>query len=247
MPDLKSVLALSMHKAGSSITDNILTQFALAKGYQVDHIAKQVQASPLDEGEFFQAYQEKMQLTGWYYGMARGPYVEDLQIIPKLRTIVQLRDPRDCLTSAYFSFAISHKPPEDPEKRQRFEQRRAALLEMEIDDFVLKRAMQYRRRMRILKRIIDRHDDVLVLTYEEMVTDTPAWLNRIAEFLDQPLTDDLVKALGRDIDFTVRKEDVGKHKRQVRPGDHRRKLKPATIKKVSKVLEDELQRFNYAA
>jgi hypothetical protein len=93
-----------------------------------------------------------MRLQGVYYGMARGPYVRDMPIIGRLRTIVQVRDPRDCVTSAYFSFRESHRPPTDPEKLKAFQQRRETLKAMSIDEYAVRQAAQYLTRMQILSR-----------------------------------------------------------------------------------------------
>lgn len=247
MAELKSMIALSMHKAGSSIADRILMNFVAARGYEIDRISQQVPHSPLPEAEIYEGYQSRMKPNGVYYGMARGPYVANMPIIGRLRTIVQLRDPRDCITSAYFSFRESHVPPKDPTKLAEFQKRRAALQELDIDSYATSRAAQYRMRMQILARIIAAHDDVLVLRYEEMVEDTERWLGRIAAFLDQPVTAELRAQLGSKIDFSVAREDSARHKRQVRPGDHLRKLRPESIAAMTAVLKDELDRFGYAA
>lgn len=242
---MKSLIAMSMHKAGSSITDRILVEFCKTRGYQIDRINPQVSSSPLREMDFFIEYQKKMVPEGLYYGMARGPYVKDMERVFELKTIVQMRDPRDCITSAYFSFMKSHQPPEDPEKAAKFMERREQMEQTDIDAYALSRVDNYNKRMKVLQDIIDRHDDVLVLTYEEMVANTETWLDQIASFLGQPLTDELRATLGDDIDFSVDTEDASQHKRQVTPGDHARKLKPETIVEMNKVLGPGMEKFGY--
>ncbi|SFU17871.1 sulfotransferase domain-containing protein [Sedimentitalea nanhaiensis] len=245
MTAAKSLLALSMHKAGSSITNKILTDFCCEKGIEIDDISQGVLASPLPEREVFLRAQSGMHRGGAYFGMARGPYVRDMKIIPALRIVVQLRDPRDCITSAYFSYTKSHRPPADPEKLKEFMARRDELKMMSIDEFACDRAQNYVNRMTILADILADHPEALVLKYEEMVTDTPAWLNRIAAFLDQPVTDSLRDRLGHKIDFSVAREDVSKHKRQVAPGDHARKLTPQTIAVLNAKLAAPMGRLGY--
>jgi hypothetical protein len=46
-------------------------------------------------------------------------------------------------------------------------------------------------------------------------------------------------------EFTVDQEDIYSNKRQVTPGDHRRKLKPETIEHLNQVFADILQALNY--
>lgn len=241
----KSLIALSLHKAGSSIFDSILQDVAQARGYQLDLIARRVSDSPLAEREIFINAQEGMQETGVYYGVARGAYVRAMPRIRDLRAIVMVRDPRDCITSAFFSFSQSHKPPRNPVKLAEFNRRRETIRQTTIDSYALRHTPQYRDRLEVLDRIIAAHDDILVLKYEEMVGDTEAWLARISEFLDQPVTEALRARLGRKLDFNVTAEDTGSHKRQVQPGDHRRKLKPETIAAMNAELAACLERFGY--
>jgi len=246
MPDnkTKSVISLSMHKAGSTIADEILLDFCKAKGMESDRIALSVPSSPLPEREVFLNYQEHMHPTGVYYGIGRGPYVSEMEIIKDLKTIIQVRDPRDCITSAYFSFKKSHGVPKDPEKRKYFMERRRRLEALDIDDYALEQVNGYRNRMRVLRDIIEGHDDILVLTYEDMVGRTEDWLARIADFLEQPVTDALRAELGDKTNFSVESEDDSRHKRQVTPGDHKRKLKPETIAEMTRRLKDELKWLN---
>lgn len=243
---MKSTLFLSMHKAGSSIADRIVMQVLRARGYRIDRIAPQAARSELLESEFFHRYQPKMTTRGVYYGVARHPDSHDMEILPRLRVIVQMRDPRDCITSAYYSFLHSHRPPTDPEKRRRFDERRAWLRDQSIDDYAPTLAEKYRNRVEVLDRVVRSHPDLLLLRYEEMVEDTGAWLSRISEFTGQPLTPDLRETLAPLTDFRRPREEPGRHKRQITPGDHRRKMKPETIAGLNAVLGDALPRFGYA-
>lgn len=236
-----------MHKAGSTIMDQILLDFAKQKGYKLDRISLMVPQSPLSEREVFLNYQNSMDFDGIYYGVARGPYVSEMESIGKLKTITQVRDPRDCITSAYFSFKISHTPPQDPEKRKAFIERRRNLENMDIDQYALSQVGGYKTRMAILRSILERHDDAILLKYEDMVLNTKKWLSQISDFIDQPINEELLETLGDKIDFTTSKEDVTKHKRQVTPGDHKRKLKPETIKKMTENMKDELSFFGYTS
>ncbi len=243
---LKSVLALSMHKAGSSIADNIFTEICAARGYEVDRIALQVPSQPMPEPDFFHAYVPKMREEGVYYGMARDPASHDLSILPRLKLIVQVRDPRDCIVSAYFSYRQSHEAPSDPAKRAEHEARMRELQSVDITRFCLDWPPIYRDRMQIMSDLLGTHDDILLLYYEDMVRSPDLWLDRCLAFLGQERTPDLMQALAPHMDFKVASENAGRHKRQVRPGDHRRKLDAATISQMSQVLDPMLTQFGYA-
>jgi hypothetical protein len=243
---MKSIMALSMHKAGSSIADRIIEDFCVLKGYEIDRIASRVPGSPLSEIEVYKSYQSQMKLENVYYGIARQPGVAEMQILPKLRIIAQVRDPRDCITSAFFSFRDSHVPPDDPDKLKAFLERREQLKLISIDDFALKEAPKYARRLEVLSDVITKHTDLLLLHYEEMVLDTANWMRKLSHFIEQPITPALLNRLGHKINFKVLGEDSKRHKRQVTPGDHKRKLQPVTIGLMNKILCNGLGLFGYA-
>lgn len=243
----KSAISLSMPKAGSSICDLILTDFYIERGFEIDRIALQVPKSPRSEPEIFTSYQDKIKPEGAYYGVARGKYVSDMTVLRNMRLFVQVRDPRDCLTSAYFSFSKSHKPPRDPAKLEAFRARQEKIRDTTIDTYVCQNANDYRDRLRRLRQIVQASPDALLLTYEEMVQATDEWLAKIADHTGQPLTSALQARLGNKIDFTVDKEDPKRHKRQVSPGDHARKLSAETISAINEILQHEMQFFGYHA
>jgi hypothetical protein len=83
------------------------------------------------------------------------------------------------------------------------------------------------------------------LKYEDMVGDFSAWLDRLIGFLELDLGREFIEGLKAGAEFKVSKEDVYKHKRQVTPGDHRRKLKPATIEILNAKTREIRQFFGY--
>ena len=242
----KSIICISMHKAGSTIVDSILVDICTVHGLAMDRISLAVPSSPLTEAEIFVGYQDKMKPEGFYYGVARGPYVADMPVLKTLKVIVQVRDPRDCITSAYFSFRQSHKPPSDPNKREQFMQRREKLLKLDINEYSVTQANSYRNRLQIFQDIVENHPAALLVKYEDMVLRTEDWLRQISEFVGQPVNDGLRTALGDKIDFSVAKEDPLRHKRQVTPGDHARKLDPAAIAELNTRIGNQMAFFGYA-
>lgn len=244
---MKSIMALSMHKAGSSIADLIFNEVAKARGYEIDRISTQVPGSSLSEPEIFHRYQRNMKTEGIYYGIARNPDTHDMEILPKLRLLIQVRDPRDCITSLYYSRRFSHAPPQDPEKLKAFEEARARFDSIDVDTFSAQNAPSYLKRLQKLEALASNHPDLRILTYEEMVDETENWLDKALDIFGQPRTESLDRALERHLNFKTDTEDVLRHKRQVTPGDHRRKLRPETIARMNEVLEPALRSFGYPA
>ena len=242
---MKSIMAVSMHKAGSSVTNRIMAVLCRARGYELDQLPQQLSTTPLSEHDYFESQAPRMKTEGVYYGIARDLESLKFSMLPKLRVVMQIRDPRDCLTSAYFSFRDSHVPPEDPEKRKAFEERRARLHATDIDKNVLAGADNYRLRMEGLADLAESHPDLFLSRYERMVTETEAWQDDLAAFIGQPLNPRLRARLNEVGDFTVRAEDTTQHKRQVTPGDHARKLRPETIAQLNEILGPSMERLGY--
>jgi hypothetical protein len=55
-----------------------------------------------------------------YAAIRRPPLLEALPHLAAFRVILLLRDPRDCLTSLFFSLAYSHRPPGDDDRKEAF-------------------------------------------------------------------------------------------------------------------------------
>jgi hypothetical protein len=178
------------------------------------------------------------QPTGYYYGPI-GTY----RTIPNAegyRTILQLRDPRDVLTSLYFSTAFSHALISEKLIRRREE-----ALQMTIDEFVLFETREY---IPIYQQYVDNllgKPNVLFLRYEEMVESFEAWLAKLIGHAGISADLALLEQVRKEADFSVAQEDPYSQRRQVTPGDHKRKLKPETVAKLNSLFGSILKRLNY--
>lgn len=87
--------------------------------------------------------------------------------------------------------------------------------------------------MQALHSIIDVHEDILVLKYEDMLERTENRPKRISGFTDRPLTAKLQGDPGDRPDFSDDMEDSRADTRQPTPGDRRRKLQRDTIARMT--------------
>jgi len=172
--------------------------------------------------------------------------VGGLPDLDRYRKVLVVRDPRDILVSQFFSIATSHQTP-GAAKRAEFLQRRAHAREVGIDAYVLERAPVVQATLRRYADELMPVPGTLVTTYEELVTDLGAWLRRALAFLDVPADEALVAELVAEGRPAPEREDVHAKRRQVTPGDHRRKLRAETIAALDEQLADELVVFGYAA
>ena len=87
--------------------------------------------------------------------------------------------------------------------------------------------------------------NVVFLTYEEMVMNFESWLDALIQGLELNVSPQIVDRIKREANFSVDREDIHSHKRQVQPGDHKRKLKPETIEILNDRFAEVLETLGY--
>ena len=173
---------------------------------------------------------------GFLYGPFRKGFghISDVQGENSLnfddyKIIVQLRDPRDALTSSYYSFLHSHCVL--PKDRQRIESVRKRMGNLDIDQHVHDQAGFLEKRLTEYMSFFS-HSNCLVLHYEDFVEQPKVWSHQIMNFLDIK-GDPKIERIFRKMVCETRKppavENIHHHKRKVTPGDYATKLKPCTI------------------
>lgn len=180
--------------------------------------------------------------------------------IESYRIILQLRDPRDVLTSLFYSHVFSHS--RKPGVFSPSDEKRIKWAEDGVDAYVELRMTEFKDRYSELCDTLLHLDNCTLVTYETMVSDYDLWLSRYlnafrstlaereqsARFGRTPLTYDTLhlRMYNKYKDeFDVSGEDKYKHKRQVAPGDHHRKLKPETILELNHEFGDLLHILGY--
>jgi len=113
-----------------------------------------------------------------------------------------------------------------------------------IDDFVLNRVhFAANTLMECLPLLYS--PTTVVLTYEEYVFDKAALIDRILTHFDWVAEPALIEEILSRADVFPETEDPGSHIRQVRPGDHRSKLRADTVDRLNQVLSEVMAPFGY--
>lgn len=185
----------------------------------------------------------------------------DSSVLDNYKIILHLRDPRDVLTSMFFSYCFIHSGEEAANTGMRKE-----IAEKGIDEFVIKVStdklpiMLYgtgddttvlSRYQGYISMLLSR-ENVTLVHYEEMVSDFRTWVTKVS----QPFTlKDSTKVidelcLKHEGSFKPRRLKDGEevlleHKRKVTPGDYLDKLKPKTIEKLNTIYKDVLEKLGY--
>ncbi len=172
-------------------------------------------------------------------------YYADVPNIDNYHILLHLRDPRDVITSQFFSLAYSHPPvsgsfkPSDAERQEWIRQG--------IDAHAIKHADAWLARYEAYCNNVLGRPNTLFVKYEEMVTDFKRWLRKYISPFPVADKEKLIKKLARKYrnNFRVTRENVYQQKRQIAPGDHKRKLKPETIALLNEKFENVLAALGY--
>lgn len=246
-----SVLFFTLHKCASIYAAEILASLARDSGLlPIDfeayfYVGGKADCYPLkSEGRGGHLYNK----SGFFYGPFRVchdgvPNLDDFKII------LMLRDPRDMVTSHYFSVAHSHGVPlGNPAEKEWLLAKRAETLRKTIDEFALEIAPVFAERYEAYCDKLLGRPNVLLLKYEEMIEDFDGWLKRILNFTGwTPREETLNRLRAESRRGGEAQEDITRHKRQALPGDHRRKLKPETVARLDETFTATLKRLGYPA
>lgn len=248
--DRPSIVFYTVHKCASVYVGGILSHLARASGMTPLDFEAYIYEHGRTERDGYLVYgpgaAELYRPSGCVYGPFRQ-FNPAITQIDRFRVVLNLRDPRDVLTSYYFSIAYSHTTPgANAEESRRTLQARRDSKSMSIDEFVLAESERFVELYRVYCDQLFGKPGVLLVKYEEMVSDFPKWLNRIVEFAGMDQSGDAVEELIRTADFSVEAEDFKAKKRQVTPGDHRRKLDSQTIETLNRQFGPSLERLGYA-
>ena len=256
---MRKVLIYTVHKAASVFLHQVASE--VSQELCIDHHSVN---SPLYDTIMERSWKgliEDDTKTGCF-----GP-IRALEAMPNIpdnpdlyAVILHLRDPRDVVTSLFFSYLYSH-----PRSEGRYNPSADLLKQWEdegIDAFVIKNIPTFKQRYGELCSSFFGRENVVFLKYEDMVTNYSVWLDQfLSAFSHFPfrsqdsyentnnVTD--MTSLHQKIyekhkdDFAVSSEDVYAHKRQVMPGDYERKLRRETIVQLNREFRDILDLLQY--
>lgn len=240
--DKPSILFFTTQKCASRYVDGIISRLATTAGLvHADYDAYQAMVPmPVSERPF--ANERNLRIAfharGYYYGPI-GSY-RDIPDLDQYRIAVQLRDPRDVLTSLYYSTAFSHAII-----NPKIIRRRKEALGMDVNRFVLNAAEDY---VRIYSRYCESllgREWVVFLRYEDMVADFPGWLQRLSEHVYLDHEKQGLENIRNEANFSVTREDKFSQRRQVTPGDYLRKLDPEIIQQLNERFKPVLETLGY--
>lgn len=161
--------------------------------------------------------------------------------------IFMFRDPRDALVSEYFSDAFSHTLPKQEsagEGRELFLKKREEAQNADIDQWVLDKVGGIRKTLTSYAAALD-DPNCLVLRYEDYVFQKKRMIAKILDHFGWGVELARLGKLLEEIDVVPDTEDKSRFVRKVVPGDHIAKLRPDTVRRLNRKLEDVMRRYDY--
>lgn len=256
----RNVIAFTTHKSGSMVLHRVLNDIC--------HLNRIRYYSPNNEGQklpFDRIFRGTDFISRKHGCFGPIRFFVPTKALNDSSIIVHLRDPRDVLTSMFFSYCFMHFGEIEANTGYRRE-----VAEAGIDRFVLDMVSDkydsykgdygtgarykkyigniYDRYMRYLATVVDQPNTTLV-SYEEMVLNFNSWLRKILAAFEIDNVEEVHEAISRRHAATVEtnEENIRSHKRKVTPGDYKNKLKPETIVELNRKFEQVLDKLGYSS
>jgi hypothetical protein len=246
--NIKSFFVFGIHKCGSSLLDNIFVKVCKLKN--LPHINIPVLA--FDQGIMSEVWQSSSLLNslitdGYCYGGFRSypSFFKSNKLLEKRRKILLVRDPRDAIVSAYFSFALSHKLPSQGKLAEKMINDRMQYQKMNMEVFALKRASHVKHAFNMYNQNLNQDSLLKIYRYEDIIFKKYEWIKDMLDFLKLSLEPDEIAKIVEENDYIPKSEEPANHIRKVVPGDHKEKLSPDCIKQITEILSEVLERYNY--
>lgn len=172
-------------------------------------------------------------------------FLKDNELLQKRKKILLVRDPRDAIVSAYFSFAKSHTLPETGNLLNDMLEVRKNLSNMELENFAIAQATNVKEAFDCYHRYLPHDSNLKIYRYEDVIFDKKTWMQDMLNFLNLNLREIQIIRMAKQQDVIPKKEKPSKHIRKVTPGDHKEKLSAECIDKLNHILAEVLERHGY--
>ena len=249
--EIDSFIFFTTHKAASNFTNQILkeveqiSEFELYDyGALIGSISEKLNITDQFEEYLNENHKTLFKLNGEIYGPQRLPL--NFTGINDYKKIFFLRDPRDVLVSAYYSFGYSHVEPDSTSMIDSFLKKRATIQNQTIDEYVLQEMERWIKPayMNYKKLRLESTNDVLYLKYNDYIEDTEGIVNKILTFFGLE-NRDLAKRLAMSANPITRLEEKDQHKRSGKNNQWKTHLKQSTQDELNIKLKDILEFWDF--
>lgn len=247
--DIPSVMAFSMAKAGSTLLYDMLRNLSRHAGLTYFSIEDKLFADNQSPTHRPTAIGNIFREKGYCYGGFRQFPAFPVPILWSSRIVFLVRDPRDMITSLYFSLLSSHAiPPAGTPGgvREQMLAERERLSRLGINEWAPEQVRSY---VRMFEGYVAQgfhwRPNVAIYRYEDVIHRKREWLSDIAAWFSWDVEQDVINAIAESLDINPERERPDEHVRQVSPGNHAVHLTPATIAAINEGLREYMRLFGY--
>ncbi|AFZ44900.1 sulfotransferase [Halothece sp. PCC 7418] len=250
-----SVLFFTTHKCASSFISPLFRAITRNSNYNLKDYAGAIwqlgdnidldQEKPNFLGNFLQDTGDRLFFRrGEIYAPLRVPV--DFPERHHFKHIFFLRDPRDVLVSAYYSFGFTHAWPKNSKARERYRIKREAIQQQTIDDYVISEAKNWLTRYSKYQELLETSDSYVYLKYDDFQSDTVGFIQTITNYLDISLPSEEIEQLASKASPIQSTKDETKHKRSGKSKQYLEELKPDTVRALNEKFSDMLCYWNFS-
>ena len=243
--DSQSVYFYTIHKCASALFAGYVLPNAL--GLKHVHYARKIYRGR-------QASELRFEPTGHVYGPIRvsadrqSPvydrfvkHVVEPEFIADKKAVFLVRDPRDILVSAYYSFGFNHKLGQGTERKREMLAARSQLRDLTVDQYALANAEFFRSSFDRIAALNQSCEQSVILKYEELIDDFEGFIKKLEPYIQ--LKPSVIRHL-HNVSRPKQKPQHA-HRRSGQPSDFRSQLEPETIKAVNLALGKVLADFGF--
>ena len=246
----ESIIFFTTHKCASNFSNEILKSIEHISEYNLydygallGSLSDKLKLGPQFEPYLNKNYQHLFQPYGELYGPQRMPL--SFPGIDSYKKIFFLRDPRDMLVSAYYSFGFNHVVPKTPLIKKKFLEERKNIINSSIDDYVLKKSLDWAKPVYEQYELLNNSSKhSLVIKYNLFTNNTEDFLNKIFDFvnIDESSEINRLKKIANPIQFTTQNNQ---HQRSGKNSQWKYELLEETQYKLTKNLEHQLNYWGF--
>jgi hypothetical protein len=234
--------AFSTHKSGSTLLFKMLSELNESK--QINALS--VPNILFDKGIFESDWHSQSELSSIFenhliwYGFRALPNILQNSFNNLDRVVYLIRDPRDALVSAFFSFSKNYHSHRLPLNENGFKETFISNID-EINEFVLSRVDDHLRKLSEYDQHIP--DSAYIIKYENLFYDKFSEMKKIFDYFNLDIDENILFDICKENDIRPEVERLGEHIRLGTPGDHLNKLNSETIGMLNDKFSSFLQKY----
>lgn len=240
-----SVFAVGVVKGGSSLLQRILYDLQPFSSRPVLPVHRHLFLKGVPFDNVLEDVDCLFDQPGYIFGTFRWlPQRLDIPAMRFRKKVLLVRDPRDMIVSAYYSFKESHPVPRQGQVKERIERNRRKLQRVTVDEYARTAADGVKQRYFAVMDLLS-STNILLRRYEDIVFSKTEFVRDIAGFYDIDIPEKEVAAIACKHDVFPKTENSGQHIRQVKPRNFETKLTAETIEEISHTFRAALAEFGY--